>query len=93
MPRVAVRLVVRGRVQGVGYRWWARGQARRLKLAGWVRNRSDGSVELLAIGSPAAVQHLAEACRHGPSSAEVASVERFEAELQDLEGFEERPTG
>lgn len=92
MPRVAVRLVVRGRVQGVGFRWWTRGQARRLKLVGWVRNRSDGSVELLAIGSPAAVEHLVEACRHGPHAAEVGSVERFQAEDQDLDGFEERPT-
>jgi len=92
MSRVAVLLVIRGRVQGVGYRWWARGQARRLKLAGWVRNRSDGSVELLALGSPAAVEHLAEACHRGPNAAEVTSVERFETEDQDFDGFEERPT-
>jgi acylphosphatase len=76
----------------VGFRWWTRGQARRLKLVGWVRNRSDGAVELLAIGPPAAVERLVDACRRGPSAAEVTSVERFEAEHQDLEGFEERPT-
>lgn len=92
MPRVAVRLFIRGRVQGVGFRWWARGQARHLKLAGWVRNRSDGAVELLAVGSPAAVERLIEACRDGPHAAKVASVERFDAEDQDFEGFEERPT-
>jgi acylphosphatase len=92
MPRVAVRLVIRGRVQGVGYRWWARGQARRLKLAGWVRNRSDGAVELLAAGSPGAVEQLIGACRHGPSAAEVSSVERFEADDPGLDAFEERPT-
>jgi acylphosphatase len=92
MARIAVRLVIRGLVQGVGYRWWARGQARRLKLAGWVRNRADGSVELFAVGSAAAIEHLVAACRHGPSAAAVTSVERFEAEDQDLTGFEERPT-
>ena len=92
MLRVAVRLVIRGRVQGVGFRWWTRGQARRLKLAGWVRNRSDGTVELLAVGSPAAVEHLADACRHGPSAAQVTAVERFEAEDQAFDGFQERPT-
>lgn len=92
MLRVAVRLVIRGHVQGVGYRWWARGQARRLRLGGWVRNRSDGTVELLAVGSPGAVEQLAEACRHGPSGAQVTSVERFEAEAASLDGFEERPT-
>ena len=92
MLRIAVRLVIRGRVQGVGYRWWARGQARRLKLAGWVRNRSDGSVELLAAGSPGAVEQLIAACRHGPSAAEVTSVERFEADDPGADRFEERPT-
>ena len=92
MPRVAVRLVIRGRVQGVGFRWWARGQARRLRLAGWVRNRSDGSVELLAAGSSGAVETLIEAARHGPSAAEVTSVERFEADDPGLDSFEERPT-
>jgi acylphosphatase len=92
MPRVAVRLVIRGRVQGVGFRWWARGQARRLSLAGWVRNRSDGTVELLAVGSAGAVGQLIEACRHGPSAAQVTSVERFEVDDPGLDSFEERPT-
>ena len=92
MPRLAVRLVIRGRVQGVGYRWWARGQARRLNLSGWVRNRSDGSVELLAAGSSGAVEALIEACRRGPAAAEVISVERFEAGDPGGAGFEERST-
>jgi acylphosphatase len=92
MPRVAVRLVIRGRVQGVGFRWWARGLARRLKLVGWVRNRSDGAVELLAAGSPGGVGQLVEACRHGPSAAQVTSVERFEADDPGSDSFEERPT-
>ncbi|MDB5483535.1 MAG: acylphosphatase [Caulobacteraceae bacterium] len=92
MARIAVRLVIRGRVQGVGYRWWARGQARRLKLAGWVRNRSDGSVELLAAGSSGAVEQLIEACRYGPPAAQVTLVERFEADDPGSGGFEERPT-
>ena len=92
MRRATVRLVIRGRVQGVGYRWWARGQARRLKLGGWVRNRLDGSVELLATGPPAALDRLVQACHRGPAAAEVISVERLETEDLDLETFEERPT-
>jgi acylphosphatase len=92
MERSAVRLIIRGRVQGVGYRFWACAEARRLQLAGWVRNRTDGSVELLAAGPAAAVEQLVAACRRGPVSAEVASVERAEAVDDDCRGFEERPT-
>jgi len=90
MARIAVRLIIRGYVQGVGYRWWARGEARRLGLDGWVENRPDGSVELMAAGSPEAVQQLEEACRKGPSAARVAAVERSAADDPELRGFEER---
>ena len=66
MERRAVRLRITGRVQGVGYRWWAERQARALALDGWVRNCPDGSVELLAIGDEVALERMAEACRGGP---------------------------
>jgi len=92
MSRIVVRLEIRGRVQGVGYRWWARGEARRLQLDGWVRNRREGWVELVAAGPAAVVAGLIEACRRGPPSAEVASIERFDAHDDGLAGFEERPT-
>lgn len=93
MDRIAVRLVIRGRVQGVGYRWWARGEARRLGLDGWVRNRADGSVELLAAGTAEAVAALEGLCRRGPASAQVAAVERISAADADIPpGFDARPT-
>jgi acylphosphatase len=92
MDRIAIRLVITGRVQGVGYRWWARGEARRLGLDGWVRNRRDGSVELVAAGPVAAVAELAERCWRGPASAQVLGVDRFEADGDGLVGFDERPT-
>ena len=92
MDRIAIRVIIRGRVQGVGYRWWACTQARQLKIVGWVRNRRDGSVELLASGAPAAMDYLLEACRRGPASASVTSVERYEAPDEDFAGYEERPT-
>lgn len=92
MNRIAVRLIIRGRVQGVGYRWWARTQASRLQLDGWVRNLRDGAVELVAAGPSPAVEQLVEACRRGPPPAEVASIERHEADEGELRGFEERPT-
>jgi acylphosphatase len=93
MERIAVRLLIRGRVRGVGYRWWACGEARRLGLDGWVRNRVDGSVELVAAGRADAVARLVDLCRRGPPSARVASVEPDGADADAVPpGFAERPT-
>src|SRR5712691_3725570 len=68
-PMQSVRLRITGRVQGVGYRAWAIETAARLELRGWVRNRSDGSVEALVIGAEDAVAAMIEACRDGPFAA------------------------
>jgi acylphosphatase len=92
MSRTSVRLIVRGRVQGVGYRWWAAREAQRLGLDGWVRNRRDGAVELVAAGAAEAVEALVEACWRGPESARVTAIDRLETEDQPPHGFEERPT-
>jgi acylphosphatase len=86
MSREAMRLIIEGRVQGVGYRFWAVREAAALGLDGWVRNRRDGKVELLAIGEPGALQHLAE------SPAHAVRVDRSPAEDDGSERFEERPT-
>jgi acylphosphatase len=90
--RTAARLIIEGRVQGVGYRWWAVGQARRLGLDGWVRNRIDGSVELVAIGEEAVIAKLEKSCRFGPPPADVSTISRTEAEDDGTQGFRERPT-
>jgi acylphosphatase len=92
MNRIAVRLIVRGRVQGVGFRWWAREEAGRLGLDGWVRNLADGSVELLAAGPETVVVEFIESCRSGPRGARVSSVERHAAADEAVGGFEARPT-
>ena len=92
MVRMAVRLIIKGNVQGVGYRWWAQEQARRLGLDGWVRNRHDGTVELLAAGPEAAVEAMVQACWIGPPSAAVHGVERLAAEDPGVGGFSEQPT-
>jgi acylphosphatase len=92
MSRIAVTLRVEGRVQGVGFRWWTVGEARRLGLSGWARNRSDGSVEILAIGEAAAVGALEAACAEGPPSARVAGVHRRPAEDDGSTGFRQRET-
>jgi acylphosphatase len=72
----AVRLeaTVRGRVQGVGYRYFVVIQSRRLGLAGWVSNEPDGSVRVLAEGSEATVDRLEEALHRGPPGAIVDAV-------------------
>jgi acylphosphatase len=68
---VAVRLVVTGRVQGVGYRESCRHRASELGVAGWVRNRADGAVEACVEGSAAAVDAMVAWCREGPRWARV----------------------
>ena len=66
MDELAIRLVVEGRVQGVGYRWWAQGHAQRLGLRGWVRNRRDGSsANCFAIGGAEAVEQFVADCWRG----------------------------
>ena len=71
---VAVRIVVTGRVQGVGFRWHVRESARRESIAGWVRNRPDGSVEMVARGDPGSVERLESSVRTGPPGSRVESV-------------------
>ena len=68
------RLAITGRVQGVGYRDWAVATGQRLGLSGWVRNRTDGSVEALVVGEDEAVGKMIEACRRGPRHAAVEAV-------------------
>lgn len=69
-----VELVVEGRVQGVYYRGSTEEVARRLGVCGWVRNRDDGAVELVAEGEASALQALVEWCRRGPAGARVERV-------------------
>jgi acylphosphatase len=92
MTRTAARLVIEGHVQGVGYRWWTAETARGLGLAGWVRNRRDGSVEILAVGEADAVNQLGEACGRGPPHAAVRSVDRYPAEDDGAVDFALRET-
>ena len=92
MAREATRLIIQGHVQGVGYRWWALGRARDLGLAGWVRNRMDGSVEALAIGAPDAIAAFIRACETGPRHAVVKAVSASPATDDGSDAFEQRET-
>jgi acylphosphatase len=66
--------MIRGRVQGVGYRAWLEHRAKHLGLQGWVRNRRDGSVEAVFGGAEATVADMIASCRNGPPSARVDEV-------------------
>jgi len=90
--RIAVRARIEGRVQGVWYRGWTVDQASARGLAGWVRNRRDGSVEALFAGPEEAVRDMLAACRQGPPAARVAAVIESPAALPDGTGFVQLPT-
>jgi acylphosphatase len=89
--RIARRLVIGGRVQGVGYRDWTVATARGFGLDGWVRNRRDGGVEALLAGDAAAVAAMVAACRRGPPHARVVRVDDEPAALPAQAGFTRRP--
>lgn len=91
--KVAKRLHIEGRVQGVFYRAWAVETARGLGLAGWVRNRADGSVEAYVVGLADAVGRFVAACRRGPAAARVASLIAEDATVERHDGFVQRASG
>ncbi len=78
------RVVVRGRVQGVGYRAWTEDTAILNGLDGWARNRRDGTVEAVFAGPAVADDGMIEACRRGPESVNVEAVDIHEAGPSDL---------
>ena len=94
MPPVTRRLVIHGRVQGVGFRWSLLEQARELGLDGWVRNRGDGSVEALVSGAQDAVEALTLWAHRGPPMARVDRVVSQDepGDTEITEGFSQRPT-
>ena len=86
---------VRGRVQGVGFRYALRREAQRARVRGWVRNRHDGSVEAVMQGEADAVARVVAWARRGPPGARVEELHESDAEAQfeqRYERFEERPT-
>jgi acylphosphatase len=91
MENKAVRAIIRGRVQGVGYRMWAERVAASLELCGTVRNRFDASVEIVLSGPEDRIERMLELCRTGPRSAKVDAIEASEVKWGG-EGFTVLPT-
>ena len=83
---------VRGRVQGVGFRWFVEREAQTLGIAGWVRNRSDGTVEALVSGPTKAVELFVSHATKGPYGAKVTAVDLHNSEPPKEKGFSRRPT-
>ena len=94
MSPVQRHLVIRGTVQGVGYRWSMAQAAEALGVRGWVRNRRDGTVEAQAVGDAAAVEALVRWAHRGPPQARVDRVEVLAPSEPAAapEGFEQRAT-
>jgi acylphosphatase len=75
MTTLCVHLTIHGRVQGVGYRAWTVSRAKQLGLNGWVRNRTDGTVEAVIAGDAQAVETMLADCRKGPLAARVTGMD------------------
>lgn len=88
---ITLRLLIRGRVQGVGFRYAFADEARSRKLRGWVRNRRDGCVEAIVAGAAADVDAIVAWSRRGPAAAQVTGIETAAAE-GDFASFEVAPT-
>lgn len=85
-----VHAIVSGRVQGVWFRAWTAGEAVKLGLDGWVRNRKDGTVEALFSGTDADVAAMLEKCRKGPPLARVDAIDTSAADAPEARGFFKR---
>ena len=92
MAEKTVKVIVRGRVQGVGFRDWIERQARQAGLAGYVRNRREGTVELVISGSEAQVAAMLEQCRKGPRLAAVKDLEVLPRRAVEYRGADELVT-
>lgn len=87
MQTIARRFFIRGRVQGVGFRWFVERAAHSLSLRGYARNLADGRVEVYAVGSADGIKQLTPLLAQGPAQSEVLGIEEMEAAVEAVSGF------
>lgn len=92
MNTKTLKVVLTGQVQKVGFRYWIEKEANQRGLSGWVRNRKDGSVEMLLHGEEHRVDDMTRACRHGPAGARVDKVSTELVDFDDSQGFSQKET-
>jgi acylphosphatase len=93
MQEIALKLRIHGIVQGVSYRDWTVRAASALNLHGWVRNRIDGSVEVLVVGEEQSVRSLVAQCHNGPAASKVERIDEEPAQgIVSRDGFVRKPT-
>ena len=83
-----VKLKIIGRVQGVGFRFWVKVQAQKLKINGYAKNLRDGSVEILASGNKTKIKELEKICNEGPSNAYIKSINLQTKNYVNFKGFD-----
>jgi len=86
------RLRIKGQVTGVGFREWAIEEAGALKLDGWVRNRSDGTVEMVISGPDAIIKQMLSRCTQGPDAAQVTNIDILREDRLPAPGFKRQAT-
>jgi acylphosphatase len=89
---IAKHLIIAGSVQGVGYRDWLITTAKKIGLAGWVRNRKDGTVEAVLAGDADAVEEVTRVCSRGPRLAVVTSITETFCDPPTGPGFVKKPS-
>ena len=88
----AIHLIIHGRVQGVGFRAWFAGNAKKHALDGWVRNRKDGTVEAVICGDTVQMEQMIKLAHKGPLAGKVTQIEQSEIHELPPRGFEKRET-
>jgi len=89
---IAIHAIIHGRVQGVGYRHWTAQEALKKDISGWVRNKTDGTVEAVIQGLPENVNDMIDICYKGPMLAKVTKVSTTNTSPENFTGFNQKST-